>query len=151
MMNMAALKHSILERDVVQLIYCSQASREESQNQFNQVLSNIIDCSIINNSLCKITGTLLTDRKFFAQIIEGAPSEVNLLYRAILRDERHHSVTLLQHTVTNIRLFPRWPIALVEVDDMSYIGRLSVQSTREDLRKACLSILKSLRPAFCGR
>ena len=58
---------------------------------------------------------------------------------------------LLQHTVTNIRLFPQWPMALVEVDDMSYVGRLSVQSTPEDLRKTCLSILKSLRPVFCGR
>ena len=150
-MNLAGLKNFNLEKNVVQLIYCSQLSQADHQFAYNQVLKGIIDYSVRHNLTRKITGTLLTDGKFFAQIIEGSPSEVNQLYKDILYDERHHSVTLLQHTVTNIRLFPRWPMALVELDDMSYVGRLSVQSTPGDLRKACLSILKSLRPVFCSK
>lgn len=148
---MVSLENSNLEKDVVQLIYCSQTSQKEHRFNCDQVISNIVDYSANRNSLRKVTSTLLTNRKFFAQIIEGPASEVNLLYKSILHDERHHSVTLLQHTVTNIRLFPRWSMTLLEVDDMSYVGRLSVQSTPGDLRKSCLSILKSLRPAFCGR
>ena len=148
--DMVALDGSNLEKDVVQLIYCSQASRMAYPPSHHQIVSNIIDCSIDHNLSHGITGTLLTDEKFFAQIVEGSPSEVNQLYRSILHDERHHSVMLLQYVVTNIRLFPRWPMALVEADDLSYVGRLSAQSTPGDLRKARLSILKSLRPVFCG-
>ena len=150
MMGAAVSRNSILEKDVVQLIYCSQASRVDYQIAVKQVMKSIVEHSASRNLLLKITGALLTDGCFLAQIIEGPPPQVNLLYRRVLRDERHHSITLLQHTVTNIRLFPRWPMVLVEVDDMSYVGRLSVQSTSGDLRRACLSILKSLRPVLYG-
>lgn len=148
---MEAPKASKLEKDVVQLIYCSQASRKNYQLDCGQVLKNIADYSAIRNSLYKVTGILLTDKNFLAQIIEGPPSEINLLYGNVLRDERHHSITLLQYTITNVRLFPQWSMGLVEVNDMSYVGRLSIQSTPGDFREACLSILKSLRPAFCGK
>ena len=150
-MDLATSNNSNLEKDVIQLIYCSRSSQSGHRFSYDHIVKNIVDKSADRNSLRNITGTLLTDGKFFAQVIEGAPSEVNHLYKDILYDGRHHSVMLLQHTVTNIRLFPRWPMALVEVDDMSYVGRLSVQSTPTDLRKACLSILKSLRPVFCSK
>lgn len=148
---MEAPKTSSLEKDIVQLIYCSQASLRKHHFDCEQNLKNILDYSVIYNSLHKITGILLTDKKFFAQIIEGPPSEINLLYGNVLHDERHHGVTLLQYTVTNVRLFPQWSMGLVEVDDMSYVGKLSIQSTPGDFRKACLSILKSLHPAFYGK
>ncbi len=149
-MYVAALGNVSLEKDVVQLIYCSRISRTGFQHTACQVTENIQDHSLYSNILHNVTGALLTDAQFFAQVLEGPPSKINQLYKNILRDERHQDVTLLQHTVTNIRLFHRWPMALVEVDDMSYVGRLSVQSTPEDLRKVCLSILKSLRPVLCG-
>ncbi len=149
-MDLTSSKNLNLENDVTQIIYCSQSSQAGHRFYYDRIVKNILDKSTDRNSAREITGALLTDGKFFAQIIEGAPSEVNLLYKDILHDKRHHSITLLQHTVTNIRLFPRWPLALVEVDDMSYVGRLSVQSTPGDLRKACLSILKSLRLVLCG-
>lgn len=148
---MEAPKTSNFEKDVVQLIYCSQASLRKYQLNCDKVLKNIVDHSIVHNSLRKITGILLTDKKFFAQIIEGPPSGINLLYGNVLRDERHHGITLLQYTITNVRLFPQWSMGLVEVDDMSYVGRLSIQSTPGDFREACLSILKSLHPAFYGK
>lgn len=148
---MEAPRTSSLEKDIVQLIYCSQASLRKNCLDYDQVLKNIIDYSIVYNSLRKITGILLTDKEFFAQIIEGPPSEINLLYGNVLRDERHHGITLLQYTVTNVRLFPQWSMGLMEVDDMSYVGKLSIQSTPGDFREACLSILKSLHPAFYGK
>ena len=151
MMHVVKSSKPSLEKDIVQLIYCSRAHKLGHQFSCDCIVEDILDRSTSRNSLREVTGTLLTDKKFFAQIIEGSPSAINQLYKSILYDERHYRVMLLQHTVTNIRLFPQWPMALVEVDDMSYVGRLSVQSTPEDLRKTCLSILKSLRPVFCGR
>ena len=149
-MYITALGNVSLEKGVVQLIYCSRISRKNFPHTASQTIEQIQDHSLYSNILHNITGVLLTDTQFFAQILEGQSSKVNQLYENILQDERHHSVTLLQQTATNVRLFHRWPMGLVEVDDMSYVGRLSVQSTPEDLRKVCLSILKSLRPVFCG-
>lgn len=151
MMNMVASKHSNLEKGVVQLIYCSHMSPAKHEIVYSRALDDILDRSAEFNYLQKISAILLTDRKFFAQVIEGSPPEINRLYKKILHDERHQCVTLLQHTVTNIRLFPQWPMTLVEVDDLAYVGNLAGQSTPGELRKACLLILRSLRPAFWGK
>lgn len=147
-MYLRNLNNSELEKGIIQLIYCSHLFKANYQVTHKQVLESIMSFSAHRNSMRKITGALLTDGTFLAQVIEGPSSQVNQLYKVVLYDERHRNVTLLQRTVTNIRLIPQWSMALVEVDDMSYVGRLSVQSTPEDLRKARLSILKSLRPAI---
>lgn len=149
-MDMTALKDVRLEKNLVQLIYCSRISQKNCPRTASKIVIDVLNYSMYSNILHKITGALLTDTRFFAQIVEGPPLEVDQLYKNLLNDERHHSVTLLQHTITNVRLLHRWPMALVEVDDMSYIGRLSVQSTPKDTRRVCLSILKSLHPLLCG-
>lgn len=131
--------------NVVQLIYCSNARVGRNCKTIKQNISNIVNQSRIRNPSYNITGALLSDGKFFAQVVEGPPNSVRQLYSNIVYDKRHANVILLQYVVINVRLFHRWPMAYVDVDELSHVDKLSIQSTPAELRKACVSILKSFR------
>jgi len=134
--------------NIVQLIYCSQVRSRKNKKIFERDIGDILIQSRICNPLYDITSALLSDGKFFAHVIEGPPNSVTKLYSNIVYDQRHDNVILLQYTVVNVRLFYHWRMAYVEIDRLSHVDKLNIQSTPADLRKARISILKSFRPIF---
>jgi len=86
----------------------------------------------------------------FAHVIEGSGNTVEKLFNNIIYDSRHTHITLLQNTMTHVRLFFRSPMAFVEIGDMPYISSLYASAEPIDRRKASAAILKALRPVLLG-
>ena len=133
---------------IVQLIYCSRATKFENRVEFERNLRSILDRSRAYNPLHDITGALVTDGEMFAHVAEGPATAVRALYSKIISDKRHENVITLQHTVVHVRLFNLWPMALIRVKSIPYVRALSAQSPLAELRKASVLIMKALRPVL---
>ena len=137
------MKHDL---DIVQFIYCSHATSSRNKARFERDVQDILHRSRSRNPLNDITGALLTDGTRFAQVIEGPSAAVRSLHSRIIHDWRHDRVVTLQHTLTHVRLFGLYPIAVLRVERVPYAGLLNAQSELHELRAASISVLKAFRP-----
>jgi hypothetical protein len=71
-------------------------------------LSDILKVSQRNNDRDGITGYLLFDRTHFVQTLEGDKGLVEQTFGCILRDPRHHEITVLARRHTAERTFTDW-------------------------------------------
>ncbi len=142
--------HSNFDHDleIVQLIYCSHVRDVKDSRIIDQDINNIILQSRMSNPLYDITSGMLSNKTFYAHVIEGPPRFVKQLYSNIVYDIRHFNVIVLQYSVVNVRLFYLWPMVYVAVDELPYVDNLGIQSTPAELRRARISILKAFRPIF---
>jgi hypothetical protein len=137
--------------DIVQLIYCSRSANFGDKLIFERDVDDILDGSRNYNLLHDITGALLTDGELFAQVIEGPSVAVKRLCSKIIRDGRHDRIVVLQHLLVHVRLFKFCPIAFSRVESILYARGLTAQSKPNELRKASVFVLKSLRPVLLGQ
>ena len=92
------------KENLVQLIYCSAAADEITDDE----VDNILEQSRKNNEANNITGLLLNNKQFYVQLLEGDCKAVNDLYNKIVKDPRHGQIMLLAYTPTDKRLFSGW-------------------------------------------
>ncbi|MBZ9649241.1 BLUF domain-containing protein [Sphingobium sp. 3R8] len=74
-------------------------------------LDAIVGVSRIRNANLNVTGALIFSGSRFAQLIEGPVDSVAILREAIERDVRHRSVTTIEASAANGRLFEGWSLA----------------------------------------
>ena len=98
---------------LVRLLYASRATEQID----DALLQSIVERSRANNLEHGITGILCvySDGGIFLQAIEGARSEVNTLYRHLVRDRRHRDVTLLHFSEIEERHFSAWRMGSVDL------------------------------------
>lgn len=98
---------------LVRLLYASRSTNEID----DALLGSILERSGRHNSEFGITGILCTypQGKVFLQALEGGREAVNTLYRNIVRDERHHDVTLLHYSEVTERQFSSWRMGIVNL------------------------------------
>lgn len=72
------------------------------------VLRDILDASVRNNAKVGVTGMLLCYRGTFLQILEGADSAVEFIYRRVKTDSRHHNLKTLSDQMVSSLSFPKW-------------------------------------------
>lgn len=131
---------------IVQLIYCSRATKFKDSAEFEHNLRGILDCSRAYNPSHDITGVLMTDGEMFAHVVEGPPAAVRALHFKIISDKRHENVTIVQRTLVHVRLFSLWPMAFMRVRRICHVRALSAQSPPAELRKAFVSIMNTFWP-----
>jgi hypothetical protein len=104
--------------------------REEFADIFTQARSD--------NQKRHITGALLLSEEWFVQVLEGDEAAVRSLYADIERDPRHTDVELLSADLVSERLFARWSMGEVQLDDsyLPLIARVSELSTSRGDRSA---------------
>lgn len=90
------------------LLRARRAGREGS-------LTDILRISRSNNSALGVTGALLFDHQYFAQVLEGERSRVSHLFCKICRDPRHEAVTIVEAKIIADRRFRNWSMALVRL------------------------------------
>ncbi|MDJ0894430.1 MAG: BLUF domain-containing protein [Alphaproteobacteria bacterium] len=95
--------------ELCRLIYVSKMSKLMEISNFEDVAYS----TSAKNYKRGITGILCHENRNFMQLLEGPPRVVNDLYRTILNDERHHSVTLLDYQPILSRAFPEWGMRIV--------------------------------------
>lgn len=147
---MAIARSSAIEPGIVQAVFCSRIVNPQNANRLEQDIDDIVRHAQTKNARWGVTGALLTDRTWFAQVIEGPVAPIEGMYSKIVDDNRHHSVELLQYVNTHVRLLPLWPLALIEADCIPGIDGINGRSTLSDRRKACVSVLAALRPLLFG-
>jgi hypothetical protein len=102
---------------LVRLVYASRASHQIDE----PLLQSILDCSRSENLHHGITGILCTNPKggVFLQALEGSREQVNRLYANLMRDSRHHDVTLLCFEEIGERRFPSWQMGSVDLEKIN--------------------------------
>lgn len=124
--------------NMVRLIYASKLGKGIKAEDLQQIL----DVSRKNNEERGITGALCYDPRAFLQCLEGHRDIVNALYSAIVRDERHRDVTLIEYTDIHQREFETWSMAFVRTDELD--RQLLVKySTSHDFDPFSMSALQA--------
>jgi hypothetical protein len=90
------------------LIRLTYFSRIRLHGPINDHLDEILVTSIANNRRDDITGVLVHDGKWFAQMLEGRESIVSATFERILRDWRHSQVSLVSMQPVTERRFADW-------------------------------------------
>ena len=68
------------------------------------------------NALDGITGLLVYNGRNFLQVIEGAESGIDDLYRRLLADPRHSAMNVEDERYIESREFPEWAMEFAHVD-----------------------------------
>jgi hypothetical protein len=95
---------------LVRLIYASQLAPDLGPAELWDILKSARE----HNAQEFVTGLLCYDSGSFLQCLEGERERVNALYRAIVADDRHSDVTLLDYADIDHRIFGRWAMAYLK-------------------------------------
>ncbi|PUA29882.1 MAG: hypothetical protein B0W54_04875 [Cellvibrio sp. 79] len=79
---------------------------------------NIVEDSRMNNEKSGLTGLLLFNSGNFMQLVEGAESAVDALYRKIEKDRRHREVKLLLSEPITHRNFSNWTMGFKDIEKL---------------------------------
>ncbi|WP_237479000.1 BLUF domain-containing protein [Lichenibacterium dinghuense] len=99
--------------DLYRLIYTSRNFLGGSDAEQAAAVDGILAVSKRNNARVGVTGALLFNAGFFAQILEGPRAAVETTFERIQRDTRHSDVSVLQCEPVAARGFPNWSMAFV--------------------------------------
>lgn len=102
-----------MSEQIFRIVYCSQNVMAGDELLRNQVLAKIFDLSRTNNGRQGVTGALLYNEGFFAQVLEGPQEAIETTFERIQQDERHNQITVLECSATGSRQFPEWSMAHV--------------------------------------
>jgi hypothetical protein len=100
---------------LVRLLYASRARGPLSPELIESILSK----SRRKNTERGITGILCYSEDIFLQALEGARDEVCEVFNAIVRDERHENVRLLQFEEIGERRFGGWTMGQVNMSKVN--------------------------------
>lgn len=100
------------------LIYYSKNKviNNVDQSAFKQIKS-ILDQSYQNNKNRGITGALLFNQTYFAQVLEGDRKSITQTFCHISKDRRHDDIVLLSTTPITERIFKDWTMAFAGKSD----------------------------------
>jgi len=104
------------------LVYHSLNRIVGTDEQVQAEINGILAASRTNNSKVGVTGALMFNSGYFAQVLEGAQGAIEATFERIQRDERHGAVTLLEFSPVEGRGFSNW--------SMAFIGSSAAHSAR---------------------
>lgn len=95
------------------LVYSSRSPPNIAPIELSQSIRTILDASRRNNPALGVTGALMFNVGYFAQVLEGPAAAVEQLFVRIGRDKRHHDVAVLSRGEVQDRAFSHWSMALI--------------------------------------
>lgn len=96
------------------VVYASRNLIGGSDPEQQAEIAQILKAARANNSQKNVTGALLYNEGYFAQVLEGPRQSVEAIFEKIQRDDRHNEVTVLEGGDMDRRDFPDWSMAHVE-------------------------------------
>lgn len=111
---------------LVRLIYASTATEGVGMTEFKGILQQ----SQANNHRRDLTGVLAFNSKVFLQGLEGSREQINELYSRLMRDTRHHTVSILEFAEIEEREWAQWSMgfAAQSADNRALFLKYSGQS-----------------------
>ena len=108
------------------LVYYSQ--NRIPLDQLAAEIEVILDASRKNNVLLGVTGALMFNAGYFAQVLEGEQGAIESTFERIQRDERHGNVHLLEFAPASKRSFQSWSMAYIGAEGTATSDIASVAS-----------------------
>lgn len=102
-----------MQPHLFRIVYCSRNLIEDSGQQPDREIPAILEKARQNNSRHGVTGALLYNSGYFAQVLEGHKGSIEEIFETIQRDRRHGDVTVLECSAAESRDFPSWWMAYV--------------------------------------
>ena len=99
--------------ELYRLAYTSRNLIKGSEAEIAATVSEILATSQSNNMRVGVTGALLFNGGYFAQVLEGPRTVVETTFERLQRDRRHSDVNVLQCEAVAMRGFPNWSMAFV--------------------------------------
>jgi hypothetical protein len=96
---------------LVRLLYASRATAAVT----HEIIESILHSSHEHNPALGITGVLCHGRETYMQVLEGGRPAVNQLYNKLVRDPRHHDISLLHYQEVSERKFAGWTMGQVNL------------------------------------
>ncbi len=93
---------------LARLIYVSRNTIGATRSSMSHQVDEILRVSTINNEARAITGSLIFDRDWFVQVLEGRLDEVWRTFKKILPDPRHNEIRFIEMLAVPQRLFGNW-------------------------------------------
>ena len=116
--SQTSVRRTTAEAPLLRLMYSSVATSDLDADEMKTLLGI---CRPLNEAN-DITGVLFQlhapqpGTAFFVQLLEGPRDAVEATYAKIIRDELHHTVTLLSTAATHHRQFGSWSMALRDLN-----------------------------------
>lgn len=99
--------------NLFRILYCSRNMIPGTPATQQAEIASILSSSRAGNRQHLVTGALLFNSGYFAQVLEGPRHAIEHIFEKIQRDERHGDVTVLESGDSPQRDFPEWSMAYV--------------------------------------
>ncbi|MDB2389685.1 BLUF domain-containing protein [Alphaproteobacteria bacterium] len=116
--------------NIKQIIFASKPTDFD-----DEILKSILRSSKANNTLLKVTGSLICRSDFYFQFLEGPHEAIDTLYKKIMADKRHANIKKLREDFADSRIFSSW--------SMKYDFNKSWMWSAAEVKKGVLRKLKS--------
>lgn len=103
-----------MDQALFRILYCSRNLIGGIGGGQNEPILQILETARDNNRRRNVTGALLYNSGYFAQVLEGPKASIEHVFERIQRDARHGDVTVLECAGIAERDFPAWSMAHVE-------------------------------------
>lgn len=98
------------------ILYSSKIPKSRSSDDVEQDIEGILRASRTWNIDAGITGVLVTNKRMYAQIIEGPALVVKDLIGHIACDKRHQDIRIISSHKSHKRIFGDWSMAFVRTN-----------------------------------
>ena len=92
------------EHIILRLTYISRYDTDNPKGEVTRILTQAQQ----NNERNGITGALVFNHNYFLQSIEGARPVINELLRKLVKDNRHHSLQVIECREVELRHWSKW-------------------------------------------
>jgi Sensors of blue-light using FAD len=136
---------------ITRLTYFSRNAFDRINRAREDCVRDILIESVTNNRRDDVTGALIHDHCWLAQVLEGPEDRVSATFERILRDARHTDVRLVKLQVVPARRFgPSWLTIVGRRDDNTELFRHYAESDRFDPESMTPDRLGDLIEALVG-
>lgn len=95
------------------LIYYSVNAVQSQEGSLQQELKSILLASQRNNPPLGVSGALIFNYSYFAQVLEGDRKAITKIFCKVANDSRHSDIVLLEAEPISERLFSNWNMSFV--------------------------------------
>jgi hypothetical protein len=95
------------------LLYYSVNAVQSQEGSLQQELKSILLASQRNNPPLGVSGALIFNYSYFAQVLEGDRKAITSIFCQVAKDPRHKDIVLLEVEPISERLFSNWNMSFV--------------------------------------
>lgn len=101
------------------MIYYSKNAIPPGQQTAFKEIKQILKKSVDHNKATSVSGALLFNQLYFAQVLEGDRKAITETFCRISQDSRHSDIVLLEAKPVDERIFREWSMAFAGHSDVA--------------------------------